>query len=459
MSENNSDPQQADDTLAKLEDTINKAPIDEIRAAFAKDLKFDGAAELEDIDVRVEELGNRVEELGNRAALADPIAIRELIRLHKHMTQVLELIGWVEPILSGSPDTQPTIVQKTPPEDTGPTSDWRNEVNHATKTLYQKSESNPAVMEATLEKTIALLPYAKLSFPLDWLIEPAKPADNYATLVSDLCDRLIQRRLHEECKQVIARLVRDSIPPPGLQRKPRKPRGPTHQANKMYVELDRVRTSYRNEKEREELRERLKQMCSPKDLLKQLNDKRKSSKNEAGVEFERDSKIESNAEASLDEEPASGFYTWEKTGEEISEPTEVQDGIILTKTFSTVVSYQKAWVSVLNGNGTKPNKTAGLMRLKKMKVEGSLADHYELNNPWLTRAALLPPLTKNDDVIKQWVNAAVFRIICHHRGNIDEVNWLPEIYKRIEKTGSALAGIALFYREGFDSLSGKDRRK
>ena len=389
MIENISDKKfqrQAVDAIAKLENAINKAPIKEIRAALVEEHKFLGHAELDELDICVLELEDRIGELGYRAELADPIAIEHFIILHQAMTKVLTRIGWSDSIRSGDTDGPPKNSEKTPPEEADPTTDWRNDVNHAAQILYQTIPISAEAVEQVVRNKINILPGTMLSFPLDCLIGTAEPPDQYKRLVAELCDRLILQRLRPEYKRVIDRLIEEAQETlPALKVKHRKKGGPSNLAQTLYCELDQEKNRNINELYRARCIEQMEEMGSPAELLNKLENKRNLLKNDTNVKPERG-----------------------------------------------ISSYENAY---------DPHEA------------------YGLYNFWRARALQLPPLSSEAKAINKWVEAALCILICRHWKEWDKPIWSPEIDRRIAKTGSILAGLKLFLREGFETLARKDCKK
>lgn len=80
------------------------------------------------------------------------------------------------------------------------------------------------------------------------------------------------------------------------------------------------------------------------------------------------------------------------------------------------------------------------------------------NDGWIRSARALPPLSPNSAVIKHWVDVAFMWIEFQHGEDLDQNEWNESINKRIRKTGSTKAGLKRFLTEGFETLSGKNRK-
>jgi len=78
---------------------------------------------------------------------------------------------------------------------------------------------------------------------------------------------------------------------------------------------------------------------------------------------------------------------------------------------------------------------------------------------WKRRAAFLPTFSEDDTVIKNWIDAAYAYLAYLCRGDFANYDWTGTVRMRLNRTGGLPSAIKLTLREGFETLSGKDRKK
>lgn len=465
---------QVTEAVKNLQVAIKKAPIIELQAVIVKDLKLVAIPDWQ-------HLRDYMDDLLIHAALGHPESIREVFVLRSKLESILGLLGGGSRLPEGeSKSSKMNPHQRA--DAPKPDSRWREEVNNSANILCSITKQHLQTMEQELEKAMSNLPQANFSFPLDRLMGATEPPDRSTRLVSDLCDRLIQRRFDAECKRVINNLTdkpaEDQSLPRWLKAKSRDKHGPTELTREIFYELERERTIFSSQEEWEKLIEREKSMPSPRDklkkgkksmtsprekliecknsmpsprqLLKKLVDEQKQDAEKAinKPEPDRQNKVQS----AEDPEARSVSYPGRrrKVDEQIADEIRIEsDGT----TQILVIRVELYEEQLLYGPRRPPRE------FQPEKSTNPQGLELERQSHWTIRAALLPPLSNDRSVIKEWVEAAVCWIICRHGGNLETASWAVPISNRITKTKSVLAGLQLFLREGFETLAGKDRKK
>lgn len=111
--------------------------------------------------------------------------------------------------------------------------------------------------------------------------------------------------------------------------------------------------------------------------------------------------------------------------------------------------------------GEERNEPAPLDQLIMEAREGmaSRSGSWNLENLWMRKASLLPPLQGNAEVINLWVDAAFSFLASMYDGNLEDQDWVPSIMRRIKNKEGLDGGLRQFLREGFETLAGVDRKK
>lgn len=366
--------------IDRLKAAISSAPIEELRAPIEEEL---GLKE----EVDIENLRDSLDLLKDRARLAHRESIETLIEIGSDIAYFLSRIVQLADRNEGASLLEPST------ENNEPEGNWRETIDESVNILLDLEAPEDNQEPHRFVNFLEELPYARNSFPLRHLLGKSEPPKRSLREISDLCDRLVQRRLDEELALVAHNLSSRSFCWPLFITAVDCQSKKLLAARTQNLELGKAVASNLGVTPRGE--------DTPAALVRPLL---------IGLEQMRGIR-----RSNLELEDM-------RRSEEMNEP-------------------------------------APLEQLIEEALKGTPIRHgsWNLQNLWMRKAALLPPLLGDSDVINKWVDAAYAYIASVHSGDFMNPKWVSSINRRMTSKGSVAAGLKHFLRDGFETFAGNDR--
>lgn len=439
--------------IDRLKAAISSAPIEELRAPIEEER---GLKE----EVDIENLRDSLDLLKDRARLAHRESIETLIEIGSDIAYFLSRIVQPADRKEGASLLEPST------ESNEPEGNWRETIDESVNILLDLEAPEDNIEPHRFVTFLEELPYARNSFPLHYLLGKSEPPKGSLREIADLCDRLVQRRLDEELALVAHDLSSRSFCWPlfitavdcqskkllaartqnlelgkavasNLGVTPRGEDTPAALVRPLLIGLEQMRSMRRSDQELEDMR-RSEERNEPASLDKLIAEARERLKKVDKVKLEwenlkRDGVLSNRSR--LDKFIDMALRTRREAGHE-----------------ELIVEKRRR-----GGELEEPEIVNLFIRAACIDLPVRFG-FWSLENLWMRKAALLPEFSRHEEVISQWVEAAYAYLASEHNGEFEKVEWASSINDRMESKGGFDAGLKQFLREGFETLSGKDRK-
>ena len=268
------------EALTELRKDVKSLPIKELTALIERELRL-GQEQAHQSDIRYLRLEEDIDGLAEHAALADPEAIRELHYLGRFIQDRLSDIDRPSRCVPKQDSLESNESDSGAEGDLpGNSAQGCSSVNEAADRLCGILEEGDERLRKSLGKVVRRLPSPHFSFPLENLLGFDAPPTGALALLSEICDRLIEKRLKSARSRVLRELKAPAEPPTdwpaGWNAKSRKKERPTSLVRTIFFALDGERRRFRSEAERSKLEEEAEKWLSLLHYLKKIEKVRKA---------------------------------------------------------------------------------------------------------------------------------------------------------------------------------------
>ncbi len=376
---------------AQLQSAISNAPMEELKGIIFDDFFKDAGAQEESnssdssrsIESICQTARDSFQDLQHSAVLGDHQAIELLVDISNHSS--LQVNAWIKDATISSSDP---AENNTPVDEGMDAEHWRDSLNSATENLINLNQDQLGSFDLILNK----LPTPNFSFPIPPLLGKDHPPTPKVRLVSDLCDRLIQRRLNSECAQHTHQIAGNAT------------MWPVSFSAYQYARKYKV-----------------------DDILPNLN---------LGSSIEIDFSVEHRSQLGPAAIAMEVFVVLERERSKNRSSTHIeewrQQESAADETIELNIPYEHG----------VPSKDGALF----MGIDLS-KPVWNMKNSWMRKAALLEPL--DNSTIGKWTTAAYYYSVSICNGDFINYTWANSINKAITSTGSSKAGIKKVFKEGF----------
>lgn len=185
-----------DSAIKGLKMAIKSADIGELAGVIAQDI---GIPSREDPD----SLSDWMDDVADLAFLGNRDAIVQLIFVGRRAAETLKSLAIPIPPRQGEQTEQRSVGTIRSGTGAEQPEKWREMLNKSAGALFEIMEdASPAELEE-VRQSLAELPNARFNFPLDFLVGHSEPPGEAMQIVSDLCDRFIERRLRKWRAQLV----------------------------------------------------------------------------------------------------------------------------------------------------------------------------------------------------------------------------------------------------------------
>ena len=180
----------------RLANAIKSASLDELTGVIAQDI---GIPSRED----PASLSDWMDDVADLAFLGNRDAIEQLIFVGRWAAETLRSLAIPIPSMQDEQTEQRSVGTIRSGAGAEQPEGWREMLNESAGALFAIIKDDSPVTLKDVRQSIAELPDARFNFPLDFLIGHSEPPDEAIRIVSDLCDRLIERRLRKWRAQLV----------------------------------------------------------------------------------------------------------------------------------------------------------------------------------------------------------------------------------------------------------------
>lgn len=379
------------EAAVRLVRAVIGASLEDLRSPIKKELGLNN----EEIPPDLHDLVNDLKSL---AGLGCPDAIWSLVSVAKDISTFLATLPQhsVEPTGDVS-ENAPTRDESPKMQKELAKNDQWSEINQAAADLYGLVIEHYDSSKAEFHEVQTQLPESRFSFPLEILLGRSEPPDPPLALVADFCDRLVQQRFDSEIKRQM------KIQTTGAWYWPVVISAQDFKGNR------KLKKCFPNLNIGESI---------PIDIF-------------SGTPHGTPKQLATNIFKELERErtaPRSKSHIEEfRRDEENNVPAPLKELI----------------------------KQAGRKGAAPQYYSGATLSKWDIRNIWVRKAALLPELTRDSNVIEKWTEAAYAYAASVCEGDFENYQWAKSIEVSTRNLGSIKAGLKRTLSNGFTSIAKK----